>query len=87
MVNDDENDFHCVNCDDYFDSDHGHDHDHGRDHVLLIVDFVVYIVQLLLDDHKNIDPNIDKNHDEDNIDKVRSLKFEKKKINQKCVIM
>jgi hypothetical protein len=39
MVNDDENDFHYVNYDDYY-----NDHDHDHDHVLLNVDFVVYIV-------------------------------------------
>jgi hypothetical protein len=68
MVNDDENDFHYVNY---------NDHDHDHDHDLLNVDFVVYIVSLLLHDHKSIDPNNDKTHDEDNTDKVMSLKIKK----------
>ncbi len=73
MVNDNENDFHYVNYDDHYYNDHGHDHVH----VLLNVDFVVCIVQLLHDDHKNIDPNNDKNHDEDNTDKVMSFEIRK----------
>jgi hypothetical protein len=68
MVNDNENDFHYVNYDEYYYNDHDHDH------VLLNVDFVVYIVSLLHDDHKNIDPNNDKNHDEDNTDTVMFLR-------------
>ncbi len=71
MVNDNENDFHYVNYDEYYYNDHDHDHDH----VLLNVDFVVYIVSLLHDDHKNIDPNNDKNHDEDNTDTVMFLRW------------
>jgi hypothetical protein len=64
MVNDNENDFHFLNY---------NDHDHGHDRDLLNVDFVVCIVWQLHDDHKNIDPNNDKNHDEDNTDKVMSF--------------
>ncbi len=73
MGNDDVIDYHYVNHDD----DHDHVHDHDLD--LLNVDFVAGIVQLLPDDHKNIDPNTDKIHDEDNNDKEVSFKLMKKK--------
>jgi hypothetical protein len=73
MVNNYETDYHYGN----FDDDHDPDHDLVLDlhHVpdLLNVDFVVDIVLLLHDDHKSIDPNNDKTHDEDNTDKEVSF--------------
>ena len=71
MVNDNENDYPDVNYND-------HDRDHGHDHDLLNVDFAVCIVWQLHDDHKNIDPNNDKIHDEDNTDKAMSLQIKRK---------
>lgn len=80
MENDDVIDYHCVNHDD--DLDHGHDLVHDHDHDLLNVDFVVDIVSLLHDDHKNIDPNIDKIHDEDNNDMEVFFKIKEKNKNK-----
>lgn len=75
-MNGDKNDHHYVGYVDYV-HDRGRDHDLDHDYDLLNVDFVVCIVWQLRDDHKNIDPNIDKIHDEDNTDKVMSLREKK----------
>lgn len=85
---------HYVNFDDLHCNDPNLGHDlvlvHGLDLGLGLVldpdpvldldlDFVVDIVSPLHDDRKNIDPNIDKIHDEDNNDTVTSLRLKERR--------